>query len=124
MARVNIYLPDKLYERVKGAGLASVSVICQAALREAIGDTTPIEVPPPRKATPTPPVNPGFASSRAEAKFRKAKSSVRESAPVKKAAADLAEVRREPCRHPVNRRIGNQCAACYATVGAKPEADK
>jgi hypothetical protein len=50
---------------------------------------------------------------------KKAKPKVRESAPVKKAAADLAEVRREPCRHPVNRRIGNQCAVCYATVGAK-----
>lgn len=38
MARINVYLPDELAQRVKGAGI-NVSNVTQQALREALGET-------------------------------------------------------------------------------------
>lgn len=37
MARINVYLPDDLAERVKGAGI-NVSRVAQEALRRALGE--------------------------------------------------------------------------------------
>ncbi|MBT8201912.1 MAG: type II toxin-antitoxin system CcdA family antitoxin [Acidimicrobiia bacterium] len=37
MARINVYLPDDLARRVKGAGI-NVSKVAQEALRAALGD--------------------------------------------------------------------------------------
>ena len=38
MARINVYLPDELARRVKGAGI-NVSRVTQEALRDALGET-------------------------------------------------------------------------------------
>lgn len=38
MARINVYLPDELARRVKGADI-NVSNVAQKALREALGET-------------------------------------------------------------------------------------
>ena len=112
---MTLRIDPEVWDKVKAAA-AEVDKSTSEWVRDACVSSLSrrtLNASPPVQSAPVRPQRPQTSPGRA-------KPSVRQSAPVKDAEARLAEVRREPCRHPSNRRIGDGCGMCGEIVkGAK-----
>ena len=111
MARATVRVADDVNDRLKALASApgetrSVTQIVDAVLRRHVG----LVAEPPPDRTPVDSADLAPSLPRARASVGRPRARGARARPDSQAEAK--------CTHPVGRRIGNQCAACGATVGS------